>query len=227
MQNKLELSRRKITGLIDQGCVFINWERIESYKQDLNKGDLLLVKSIEVNFKWICDTQEIQSDIKMFIFNKPVWYVVSKSDPNNKTIYEILPKELKNYYYIGRLDKDSHWLLLLTNDPKLVNEYEHPKHQIEKEYIVQIDRPLRESDIKQCLIGLEDEWETLQVKKIETIEDYKINQYRVILTEWKKRHIRRIFRSLWCHVIDLQRIREWEHQLWELGVWELRISCAE
>jgi 23S rRNA pseudouridine2605 synthase len=75
-------------------------------------------------------------------------YVVSKSDPHNTTIYELLPKEFQGFYYIGRLDKDSHGLLLLTNDPKLVNGFEHPKFEIEKEYIVKIDRPLTSRDVQ-------------------------------------------------------------------------------
>jgi pseudouridine synthase len=197
LQNKIWLSRRNITWLIDQDCIFVNWEKIESYKQDLIDGDELLINSVGLKFKEVYKMQDDRLDSKIIIFNKPIWYVVSKSDPNNETIYDILPKELNNYYYIWRLDKDSHWLLLLTNDPKLVNEYEHPKNEIEKEYIVEINKPLWQNDMKQCLKWVEESWEILKIKSIEKIEDYKVEKYKVILIEWKKRHIRKIYSCIY------------------------------
>ncbi|MDR2540706.1 MAG: hypothetical protein LBD11_02760 [Candidatus Peribacteria bacterium] len=79
--------------------------------------------------------------ISLILFNKPRGYVVSKSDPHNKTIYELLPPEFQSYYYIGRLDKESRGLVLLTNSPELVHQYEHPKFQVEKEYLIQLSTP--------------------------------------------------------------------------------------
>jgi pseudouridine synthase len=76
------------------------------------------------------------------LFNKPKGYVVSKSDPHNVTIYTLLPPAFQTYYAIGRLDKDSRGLLLLTNTPALVHQYSHPKFQIEKEYLIQLSSPL-------------------------------------------------------------------------------------
>jgi len=211
--------------LIDQGSIFLNWESITAYNQEIWSNDKLeILKSVfwKTEHKWLRDVilienLEIESESKMIIFNKPMWYVVSKSDPNNRTIYEILPSEFKNYYYIWRLDKESHWLLLLTNDPKLVNKYEHPKNQIEKTYIVQIDNDLKPIDIKKCLLWIEDEWEILKIKKIDKLKKF---QYRIVLTEWKKRHIRRIFKSLWYRVLDLQRIWEWNYKLWNIKLWK-------
>jgi pseudouridine synthase len=72
--------------------------------------------------------------------------VVSKSDPHNVTIYELLPEEFKNRYYIGRLDKDSRGLVLLTDTPSLVHQFEHPKFQIEKEYLIQLSSPFKNED---------------------------------------------------------------------------------
>ena len=79
-------------------------------------------------------------------FRKPVWYVVSKSDKHNKTIFDILPPSWrKDFYYIWRLDKNSDGLLLLTNVPELVNEIEHPSKWILKIYEVEIDKPFKTS----------------------------------------------------------------------------------
>ncbi len=85
------------------------------------------------------------------LFNKPKGYAVSKEDKHNKTIYELLPaSRKKDFYYIGRLDKDSHGLLLLTNDPALVDYYEKPENDIHKIYEVQIDKPIKSNHIQQA-----------------------------------------------------------------------------
>lgn len=72
--------------------------------------------------------------------------MVSKSDPHNDTIYELLPEQFKNRYYIGRLDKDSRGLVLLTDTPALVHQFEHPKFEIEKEYLIQLTSPFKLED---------------------------------------------------------------------------------
>ncbi|MBR7036325.1 hypothetical protein IKI14_00200 [bacterium] len=61
-------------------------------------------------------------------------------------MYEILPEEFKNRYYIGRLDKDSRGLVLLTDAPALVHQFEHPKFQIEKEYLIKLTSPFKIED---------------------------------------------------------------------------------
>lgn len=73
---------------------------------------------------------------RIVLFHKPEDYVCSRSDKHNRTIYEILPDSYKDFYYIGRLDKDSRGLLLLTNNSALVHRYEHPKFGIKKQYLV-------------------------------------------------------------------------------------------
>ncbi len=81
-------------------------------------------------------------------------YVVSKADKHNKTIYDILPERRhKELYYIGRLDKESSGLLLLTNDTTLVDYYEHPGNKVYKTYEVQIKEPFKSKDITKCTRG--------------------------------------------------------------------------
>lgn len=89
------------------------------------------------------------------LFNKPKGYTVSKEDKHNKTIYELLPQSWqKDFYYIGRLDKDSHGLLLLTNDPALVDFYEKPENNVYKVYEVQIDKPIKSHHILKAKKGV-------------------------------------------------------------------------
>ena len=91
----------------------------------------------------------------MVLFNKPKGYTVAKEDKHNKIIYELLPKSRqKDFYYIGRLDKDSHGLLLLTNNPALVDFYEKPENNIYKTYEVQIDKALKSNHILKAKKGV-------------------------------------------------------------------------
>ncbi len=218
IQTHHQISRRNFVSFIDDRAVLLNGKNVESYKQEIAPGDVIEI--VAPNFKLKDTVKEEKKRSIIVLFNKPKGYVASKSDPHNKTIYDILPLEFKNYYYIWRLDKDSHWLLLLTDDPALVNDYEHPKHGIEKEYDIQLDNDLSPKDRIQAIQGVKDGEDTLKALKIFQIKRY---HYRVLLNEGKKRHIRRLFQTLWYHVLDLQRIREGEFRLWDIKLWERKI----
>lgn len=211
LQNSKWLSRRKIVSLIQNGQIFLNNEKIESFKSELKKWDILAITDENWDKENITVSDDNNTKWKLIIFNKPKWYVVSKSDPHNSTIYEILPSEFKNRYYIGRLDKDSRGLVLLTNTPALVHQFEHPKFQIEKEYIIQLSTPFREWDRQKVKSWIIDEWEQLKFIDIQPTKDSL--SYKVILNEWKKRHIRRVIKKLWYNLIDLQRIKEAQYTL--------------
>lgn len=212
LQNSKWLSRRKIVYLIQNNQIFLNNEKIESFKSELKNWDILTI----INEEWekenitVSESSE-SSKWKIILFNKPKWYVVSKSDPHNSTIYELLPEEFKNRYYIGRLDKDSRGLVLLTDTPALVHQFEHPKFQIEKEYLIQLTTPFREEDKQRAKSWIIDEWEQLKFLDIQPTENTLT--YKVILNEWKKRHIRRVIKHLWYNLIDLQRIKEAQYTL--------------
>lgn len=219
IQTRHQISRRTFVSLVKQGYVSINGKFISSYTQEVKAGDKLKIKAPNFNIDEIIEEENKKSTL--ILLNKPIGYVASKSDPHNKTIYEILPQEFKNYYYIWRLDKDSHWLLLLTDDPRLVNDYEHPKNAIEKEYVIELDNPLEPSDLKKAVQGIHDEWEFLRALKITLFK--KPYHYTIVLNEWKKRHIRRLFKVIGYRVMDLKRVREGEYSLWDLKVGEWKI----
>lgn len=219
IQTRHQISRRKFVSLVKEGNVFVNGKKIDSYTQEIVAGDKIEIraKNFQINEKM---QEKIESSV-LILFNKPVGCVASKSDPHNKTIYDILPPEYHNYYYIWRLDKNSHGLLLLTNDPALVHEYEHPKHGIEKEYIVELDTQLDEKDIQRVLSGVKDEDEILRAIKV--TKHNKKHHYNITLNEGKKRHIRRMFKTIGYQVLDLERIREGKYSLGDVKVWEWKI----
>jgi len=212
LQNSKWRSRRKIVSLIQNGQIFLNNEKLESFKSELKNGDVLIF----INENWSKENIIISEDgsklkWKLIIFNKPKWYVVSKSDPHNATIYELLPEQFKNWYYIGRLDKDSRGLVLLTDTPSLVHQFEHPKFEIQKEYLIQLASPFKAEDKQKVKSWIIDEWEQLKFLDIQPTK--QLLTYKVILNEWKKRHIRRVIKNLWYHLIDLQRIKEAQYTL--------------
>ncbi len=212
LQNSKWRSRRKIVSLIQNGQIFLNNEKVESFKSELKNGDVLIF----INENWSKENIIISEDgsklkWKLIIFNKPKWYVVSKSDPHNATIYELLPEQFKNWYYVGRLDKDSRGLVLLTDTPSLVHQFEHPKFEIQKEYLIQLASPFKAEDKQKVKSWIIDEWEQLKFLDIQPTK--QLLTYKVILNEWKKRHIRRVIKNLWYHLIDLQRIKEAQYTL--------------
>lgn len=98
IQTRHQISRRNFVDVIKQGYVFVNDKKVESYAQEVKSGDLVSV--VAPNFTINEIVQEEKKIAKIILFNKPKGYVVSKSDPHNTTIYEILPPDFKNYYYI-------------------------------------------------------------------------------------------------------------------------------
>jgi 23S rRNA pseudouridine2605 synthase len=142
------------------------------------------------------------------VLNKPVGYVVSRDGQGNKTVYELLPPELHDLKPIGRLDKDSSGLLLLTNDGSLAQELTHPSHEKKKVYAVKLDKPLTDEAIQAITVGvqLEDGPSKLELKG-------KGNSWIVSMHEGRNRQIRRTFETLGYTVSALHRIRFGDYSL--------------
>lgn len=220
LQTKHQLPRRKITLLIDNGKVFINKEKVNNYKAELHEKDLLEIPDIKLQEYILSDTSNTENKKPDFIlFNKPKGYTCSKADPHNQVFYDLLPQKFRKYYYIGRLDKESRGLMLLTSKPELVHQFEHPSKEIEKSYLVQLDKPF-DRKLKNKILGGISEWgEFLRTKQLEKSDFWLLE---ITLNEGKKRHIRRIFKALGYVVTDLQRIRIGSYCLGSLpeGKWK-------
>lgn len=230
------LSRRNITAAIDAGTVFLNNKKVESYGEIIVNSDIVKIQ----DKIWEYTTSNDNKKSEFLVLNKPIGYVCSKSDPHNTIIYHLLPKQYHNWYYLGRLDKDSRGLVLLTNDPKMVDQYEHPRHGITKEYLVTLNKSFRQEDIERCLSGLEDDKEgILKCIECQILDDKVYDEYkryllpdmvkssscviRMVLNEGKKRHIRRMMSAMRYHVEDLIRIREGDVKLDDLKEGEISL----
>jgi 23S rRNA pseudouridine2605 synthase len=136
------------------------------------------------------------------IMNKPAGYVCSRRGQGSKTIYELIPDSLHKLKPVGRLDKDSTGLLLMTNDGQLANQLTHPSFGKLKIYEVALDKPLQSADEQKILEGvrLKD-----GLSKFDRINKINSSTYEVHLREGRKRQIRRTFKNLEYAVDSLHR----------------------
>lgn len=157
---------------------------------------------------------------KIYIaLNKPTGYICSASDGQGKSILSLV-KTKERVFPVGRLDKDSSGLILLTNDGELTNKLTHPRYENEKEYFLILDQDLRSEDIKKLERGM-----VISGKKLQPIKVVmaKNKSTRLILKEGVNRQIRRMLGRLGYTVIRLKRIRIGKLELEELkeGQWRI------
>lgn len=194
IQRYYGLSRRKSWNLIMSGKVKINEEVIRQPMTVLKGNEKVEVKGYEpVRF-----TENVY-----IAFYKPRGYVVSKSDRFNKTIYEILPDKFRYLNAVGRLDKDSEGLLILTNDGELIHRLTHPKYRIRRGYVVKTRPKPKKEVIKRFLEGIEDKGELLKADECKIIGG---NLMFVVLTTGKHREIRRMAEKCGLEVVMLKRV---------------------
>lgn len=143
------------------------------------------------------------------MFNKPGGYITSRFDPHEKfTIYDVLPKDFGVLFPIGRLDKDTEGLLLLTNDGDLSYKLTHPKFEVEKEYYVLLDKELDDNVKRRIEQGLNTSEIQTSTAKINIIKHQGGRTYlTIVLHEGQKREIKRIFQTFGYTVNYLKRIR--------------------
>lgn len=150
----------------------------------------------------VLDNTPITPAVKRLIMlNKPIGYVSSRQGQGRTTIYDLLPIELRHLKPVGRLDKDSSGLLLLTNDGTLAHELTHPSFRKKKVYEVELDKPLAKADKANIETGvkLEDGMSVLELRG-------KDLRWVVTIHEGRNRQIRRTFSALGYHVTKLHRI---------------------
>ena len=193
---QLGISRRQADELIEKGRISINGKTAQLGER-FKAGD-----EIKLGEKIISKTRE---EKKYVIFNKPRGYVCSrKKQGENETIYTILPKEFSVLKPVGRLDKDSSGILLLTNDGDFAFQMTHPKFRKVKEYLVSLDTPLQpihQQMIADFGINLPDGKSQLG---LERLGDSRKN-WKVIMSEGRNRQIRRTFSAIGYEVEELHR----------------------
>jgi len=192
----LGLSRREADEFIQRGRVSINGAIAELGRQVEPTDEVSVDGKLVSN-----ETAHIY-----LAFNKPVGYVCSRrAQGDNPTIYELIPKEYHQLKPVGRLDKNSSGIILLTNDGDFAFQMTHPKFHKVKVYEVSLDRdlePLHQQMISDHGVTLEDGVSQLQLTRQ---SDDSRSDWIVTMSEGRNRQIRRTFSSLGYEVTDLHR----------------------
>ena len=202
-------SRREADRLIDEGKVTINGHIAEMGEKVHGTEDI------------ICDghlVNKAEEEKIVLALNKPVGIVCSSKEKNNIIDYLKYPKRI---YPVGRLDKDSTGLILLTNDGELMNDILKARNFHEKEYEVRVNKRITADFIQGMSQGvwLEDLGEKTRPCKVKKVDAYT---FRIILTQGLNRQIRRMCASFDFRVVTLKRIRIMNIELGDLEVGQWR-----
>ena len=198
-------SRRKADELISSGAVVVNNKIIDELGYLVSEKD-----KVFINNKLIHPVKH-----QYYRFFKPAGYITTADDEKGrKTIYDLIPKELWGLKPVGRLDKDSTGLLILTNDGELINQLTHPSVKVPKVYIVSIDNLISPHELEKMSNGIEIEKGKIAYADIEVLEiDKNRTMMRITLYQGMNRQIRKMFEYFGYEVKSLKRIQHATIQL--------------
>ena len=192
-----DLSRRALLALIRDYKVKVNGKVETSMAREIDpKRDVINIDGV----KFVPKSERLL----YYKVNKPRGYLTTLSDPKDRrTIRDAFPKLPHTLVPVGRLDRQTTGLLLMTNDGQLVHTVTHPSHEIDKVYQVTLDKPLAKLDIERLLRGVILEDGPIVYDKAEKVEP---KVCIVSLTSGRNRIIRRTFDQLGYEVAKLKRL---------------------
>jgi len=202
-------SRRKGEEYIKAGFVRVNNNVVTEL------GEKVDPQKDRVEFKG--KVVDVKSDPIYIALNKPKGYVTSSLQAGDKIVLDLIDIK-ERIYPIGRLDKDTSGLLILTNDGSLHHQLSHPSFDHEKEYDVTVVQPIPEGALRSIAKGMPMMGTKTRPAEIERITS---RRFRIVLREGKNRQIRRMVRKVGNHVARLKRVRVSNIKLGRLaeGTW--------
>ena len=204
-------SRRKADTLIEQGKISVNDKVMTSLGYIVQEDDVVkyegkIIKLIE--------------DKYYIMLNKPIGYTCTNSKKfDDKVIFDLIDIDTK-LFSIGRLDKDSRGLILITNDGDIYNNVVHPRNEIFKKYIVKLNKSFLHSDKYKIESGIDIGDYITNPSRIKILGK---NILQIEINEGKNRQIRRMFDVLNYEVIDLNRVSIGDIKLGELPIGSYRV----
>jgi len=188
-------SRRKAEELITKGLIKVNG-RVAKIGDRIEPGDKVTFRGKPVKVE----------EHAYYAFYKPRGVITSLASQQGKSLKFFLKKIPEKVFPVGRLDKDSEGLLILTNDGDWANQLAHPSHDHEKEYIVQLNKPITDEIIKSFQKGLRLDNRRLRPVRVKSVSENK-KLVTLILKQGLKRQIRRMFEKYRIRVTYLKRVR--------------------
>jgi 23S rRNA pseudouridine2605 synthase len=191
--------RREAADIVKKGLVKVNEELVTEPGHKVSAKD-----EVKVNGKKVF----LAKNLVYILLNKPKDYITTTDDPQNrKTVLDIISRATKERVYpVGRLDRNTSGVLLITNDGELAQKLTHPSNEIKKVYAVTLNKPLEKKDFDQVLKGvmLEDGLASVDVLAYADIKDK--TQVGIEIHSGKNRIVRRIFEALGYDVRNLDRV---------------------
>ncbi|PID32161.1 ribosomal large subunit pseudouridine synthase B [Candidatus Saccharibacteria bacterium] len=212
------MSRRSADQAVEQGRVTISGATARA-------GD-----QVSANDRITLDSRPVAAaERQTLLFNKPVGVVVSRNGQGAPTVYDHLPAAAASLKPIGRLDKDSSGLLLLTNDGQLAERLSHPRHLKTKIYRIQLDRPLAAVDATRIQQGISVTTRPQHGPIDRYVSQLELSQpsddrqaWTVTMSEGRNRQIRRTFAAAGYRVTKLHRTHFGSYRLDDLKIGEYR-----
>lgn len=194
-------SRRKAEELIIQGLVLINGKKAKIGDKVNPSKD-----KVAVNGKAI----ETETNFRYIVLHKPRGFVTTMSDElGRKCVAQLVADVKERIYPVGRLDKDSEGLLLMTNDGDFHYAVTHPKNQISKTYRVTVRPPVKDEQITAMVVGLKVDGKVTAPAEVNVLQqDKEKSVLEIILHEGRNRQIRKMCEELNLEVARLKRTAE-------------------
>ncbi|TNE60252.1 MAG: rRNA pseudouridine synthase, partial [Bacteroidetes bacterium] len=192
-------SRRKAVEFIEKGLVTVNGEVKNEPYYRIQKGDVITCEGKEV---------QVQERAVYLLLNKPKGIITTTDDDRGRaTVLDIVdPHYPERLYPVGRLDRDTTGLLLITNDGDLAAKLTHPSHHVQKQYRIGIDKPLSPADFERIEKGVELEDGVLHVNWVRFSEEQPNHDViELEIVEGRNRVVRRLFEALGYRVRKLDR----------------------
>lgn len=191
-------SRREADDFIQAGVVKVNGEIVTELGTKVKRTDIVLFHDQQVN---------IEKKVYVLL-NKPKDYVTTSNDPQNrKTVMDLVKGACRERIYpVGRLDRNTTGVLLLTNDGELATKLTHPQYLKKKIYHVHLDKNVTAADIKQIADGIMLEDGEIHADAIEYASETDRKQVGIEIHSGRNRIVRRIFEHLGYKVIRLDRV---------------------
>lgn len=206
------VSRRAAGDLVKNGCVTVDGKTVTEPGLRVTPENRVTLNGTPV---------KAQRRKYYIMLNKPRGYVSTNADPHadKKAVDLIVLPDAPRLFSAGRLDKESEGMLLFSNDGEYVATLTHPRNEILKTYIIQLQRELTSAEISKILNGIEDDGEFLHALELNALGN---RRYSIILNEGRKREIRRMTAAVGSPTLRLKRVKTGKLELGNLAAGQWR-----